>query len=84
MPIADDSGDRPSSRHITCPYRRDRHTPALRRRMERSSMFGQRSVKLPANVDAAHIDARVENGVLLVTVPKTEPAASQRKRISVA
>jgi HSP20 family molecular chaperone IbpA len=52
--------------------------------MERSSMFGQRSVKLPANVDAAHIDARVENGVLLVTVPKTEPAASQRKRISVA
>lgn len=51
-------------------------------RRERS--FGQfkRSVGLPKNVDTHKINAKYENGLLEVTLPKVE-ASQQRKQISI-
>lgn len=40
-----------------------------------------RSVPLPASIDEQHIDARYRNGILTVTLPKTEQ--SKRRRIEV-
>lgn len=37
-----------------------------------------RSIPLPSHVDAEHVDAQYRNGVLTVTMPKTEPARSRR------
>lgn len=52
-----------------------------RRRIERR--FGQftRSVTLPGQVDADKIDAQYRDGVLTLTVPKTD--AAKPKRITV-
>lgn len=41
-----------------------------------------RSFTLPANVDPNRISARFENGVLKVTVPKTEEARGRRVNIA--
>jgi HSP20 family protein len=40
-----------------------------------------RSVPLPAGVDADKIDAEYRNGVLTVTVPKTEEAKGRRIQV---
>lgn len=50
--------------------------------MERSYGSFQRSFTLPASVDADKIGASYDNGVLLITVPKTE--ASKAKQIEIS
>ncbi|MCD6286534.1 MAG: Hsp20/alpha crystallin family protein [Anaerolineae bacterium] len=50
-------------------------------RAERSYGYVQRSVPLPAEVDADKANAIYKNGVLTVTLPKLKP--TQRKTISV-
>jgi HSP20 family protein len=42
-------------------------------RMERSYGVFQRSIPLPAEVDADRVDATFENGVLSIVLPKTNP-----------
>lgn len=42
-----------------------------------------RSIALPAEVDAAHAKARFKRGVLTLNLPKTEQAKAERKRIPV-
>jgi HSP20 family protein len=41
-----------------------------------------RSVPLPLGVDAEHVDAQYRNGVLTVTLPKTEQGKSRRINVS--
>lgn len=53
-------------------------------RSERSSGLVTRALKLPDNIDASGINARVENGVLKVVVPKLAAQASTSRKISVA
>lgn len=50
--------------------------------VERRSGSFRRAVSLPTDVDAAKADARFDNGVLTVTVPKTEVAKPKRLSIS--
>jgi len=47
-------------------------------RQERSFGTFSRSLTLPFNVDADKVDARFENGVLLVTLPKHESARPRK------
>lgn len=44
-------------------------------------LFGvfQRSIRLPQPVDAQTVKATLENGVLQVTIPKSERQASKRR-----
>lgn len=46
----------------------------------RERVFGkfQRTLKLPAPIDAEKVEAKLENGVLLVTLPKAEEAKPRR------
>lgn len=48
---------------------------------ERSHGSFERSVQLPRGIDAASVNARLDNGVLKVTIPKAESA--KRKQIEV-
>ena len=50
-------------------------------RRERSAGRFVRSISLPMEVDAEHVEAVDEHGVLTITLPKLEPAKA--KRISV-
>ena len=50
-------------------------------RNERSSFSFARTFELPAKVDSERVEARLENGVLTVTLPKA--AEAQPKQISV-
>lgn len=50
-------------------------------RVERSSGSFYRSLTLPTEVDADRVDARYEQGVLLITLPKS--AKQQAKRIQI-
>ena len=50
-------------------------------RSERSSWSFARTFELPAKVDADRVEARLENGVLTVTLPKAPEA--QPKQIAV-
>jgi HSP20 family protein len=43
----------------------------------------QRSIPLPAGIDRDKAKATFKKGVLRLTLPKTEPAASQRRRIDI-
>jgi HSP20 family protein len=58
--------------------------PADRRWLlrERRSAVLQRSIELPARVSAERAEARFDNGVLILTLPKTEPVAPQRIAVS--
>jgi HSP20 family protein len=58
---------------------RERKGP-LRRRERRMGRFEYR-VRLPDQVDAEKIDAKLDNGVLMVKVPKSERA--QRRKIEI-
>jgi HSP20 family protein len=49
----------------------------LRRRTRRTGRFEFR-VNLPGGVDPENIDAKLDDGVLTVRVPKPEPARSRR------
>lgn len=50
---------------------------------ERSFGSFQRSFRVPANVDAAKIEARFDNGVLKVTLPKSAAAIENERKIEV-
>jgi HSP20 family protein len=52
------------------------------RRFERSYGGFERSFQLPANVDEAKIQARCENGVLEVMLPKSEVAKPRQVQIN--
>jgi HSP20 family protein len=53
-------------------------------RYERTYGQFERSFTLPATVDAEHIKARYESGVLTVTLPKVEKAKPRRVQVEVA
>jgi HSP20 family protein len=50
-------------------------------RYERSYGSFERSFTLPNSVDTANIDAAVENGILTVTIPKSERAKPREMRL---
>lgn len=52
-------------------------------RTERSYGFFKRAIPLPAEVDAAKADARLDKGVLVIKLPKTEAAKKQPVRVAV-
>lgn len=52
-------------------------------RRERGSMRFFRQVRLPENADEGSIKARMENGVLEVSVPKKRAAEEKRSKIEV-
>jgi HSP20 family protein len=52
-------------------------------RERRAQSFG-RSFVLPADVDREHIDARLENGLLVVHLPKTEAAKPRQIEVKKA
>jgi len=49
--------------------------------LERSYGTFERHLTLPENLDAEKVDARFKNGVLHITVPKTEEAAPKKIEI---
>jgi HSP20 family protein len=51
--------------------------------MERRYGSFQRSLRLPDTVDESKIDARFDNGVLKVTIPKRPEAASEQRKIEI-
>ncbi len=52
-------------------------------REERSSEQRWRSVRLPPNADSAHISAKIEDGVLHVSMPKRPGSAGAGSRNTV-
>jgi HSP20 family protein len=56
-------------------------TGILRRRTRRVGEF-QYSMTLPGDIDTENVDARLEHGVLTVTVPKSQRAKPRRISIS--
>ena len=52
------------------------------RRLERGYGKFTRSFSLPTNVDSAKVEAKFSNGVLTVTVPKSDAARSRRIEIA--
>jgi HSP20 family protein len=52
-------------------------------RIERSYGSFERRLQLPAEVDAEKIGADFSNGLLTVTVPKTEAAKAQARKIAI-
>lgn len=51
------------------------------RRIERAYGTFRRSFTLPSGVDAAKVDAHFENGVLTLTLPKSETAKSRKIKV---
>ena len=51
--------------------------------MERRYGSFSRSLRVPDTVDEAKVEARFENGVLKVTLPKRPEAASKQRRIEI-
>jgi HSP20 family protein len=47
-------------------------------RLERSSTFVRRAIRLPDSADLENIDANYENGVLKISIPKKEPTSRQK------
>jgi HSP20 family protein len=62
-------------------HREERKEEGLFKRYERSSGTFQRSFQLPQHVDEGKIQARMENGVLEVMVPKAEVAKPRSIKI---
>lgn len=52
-------------------------------RQEYSYHSFRRSFNLPENVESDHIDAKYENGILQVTIPKKEVAPLNKKTVAV-
>ena len=51
--------------------------------MERRYGSFSRSLRVPDTVDDAKVEARFENGVLKVTLPKRPEAASEQRKIEI-
>lgn len=60
---------------------KDKDDKVIRREF-RSSSF-TRSFSLPENIDADHISAEHQNGILILDIPKTSKALDEVKRIDV-
>jgi HSP20 family molecular chaperone IbpA len=52
-------------------------------RVERSTLFKNRALRLPENAETSKIGASYENGVLYVTIPK-KTEVEKTKRITIA
>ncbi len=52
-------------------------------RMERSYGSFRRAITLPKGIDVEHIDARFDNGVLTLTLPKLPEAKAQARKIEI-
>lgn len=52
-------------------------------RIERISRSFNRSIQIPADINNDNVQANFKNGVLTVTLPKSEEARAQAKRIEV-
>jgi HSP20 family protein len=52
-------------------------------RVERSSQYQRRAMRLPENADMDKLSAKYENGVLIVNVPKMEVQQPNAKRITI-
>jgi HSP20 family protein len=50
-------------------------------RHERRHASAERSIRLPDQVDKEHVDARMQNGVLTVTLPKVEVEEARKIEI---
>lgn len=64
--------------------KRTEHEDDDRRYSERFYGRFERRIALPAEVDEDHVKASFRNGVLTVTLPKTERARERAKRISIS
>jgi len=64
--------------------KRHEHDDEERRYSERYYGRFERRLALPAEVDDERVEARFRNGVLTVTLPKTERARQQSKRIPIS
>jgi HSP20 family protein len=64
-------------------YQDDIKPEALRRSEWEAGRF-QRSIELPVEVDAAKVKAECHNGLLLVTLPKSEQAKPKQLPVEVA
>lgn len=65
-------------------HREEQANEGLYRRFERSVGKFERSFQLPTNVTADKIQARFENGVLEVMIPKAEAAKPRQVKIETA
>lgn len=74
-----------NGRHLTVSGERKRETTSKAgekvQRYEKSYGFFKRSFMLPETVDAENVEARFENGVLEVALPKTQAAKPRQVEI---
>lgn len=52
-------------------------------RMERSSKFSPRSIRVPEAANADEIQAKHSNGVIVITIPKKEDIIAKKRSISI-
>jgi HSP20 family protein len=52
-------------------------------RIERSYGSFQRTLSLPRDADAEHVEAKFKNGLLTIVIPKQEPAASKERSVDI-
>ena len=64
--------------------REEKHEEKGYRRFERAEGSFERSFRINGGVDADHIDAKFENGVLTVTLPKPEEAKPRQIEVHVS
>lgn len=53
-------------------------------RQERGNFLFERSIAIPANVKIDEVEARMQNGVLKVTLPKAEQSRTRRVAVTAA
>jgi HSP20 family protein len=63
----------------------DKETPAgtVVHRSERSAAFASRALRFPPSADLGAMKARLEHGVLHVSVPKKKEEEAKKKRVTV-
>ena len=77
------SVDKPNQLTLTVAETKEARSPAEADsskawRLERSSRYAARTLRLPATADLAGAKASLQDGVLTVSVPKKEPEPSQQ------
>ena len=53
-------------------------------RVERSSQYQRRALRLPDNADLSKVSAKYEDGVLMVDIPKKAMSEPKSTRVSIA
>ena len=61
---------------VLCACQSEEHKEDGGRHWQRQEFY--RSVPLPSGIDAEHVEAQYRNGILTVTLPKTEQSKSKR------